>query len=101
MAKKLSYKTKMTISVILDAVDFLLAVPAILAYFTVALAPIAAIFNNVRGAIYDLIAIPISIYFWGPKKSYLTYAELILPEEVDFLLPSVTLSGIIAGKKSK
>lgn len=95
MAKKRYYLTAW----ILDGIDFLLGVPSILVSMSIIGAPVATLFNNIRGIIYDGITIPIIYSRYGGKSALISSIELIIPEEFDMFVPMATISAYSSKKK--
>lgn len=82
-SKELTLKTKFIISAIWDILDF-----------TVFRIPVI-------GTITDIISVPLTVYLWGPI-GYLSAWEIVdVTDQVDGIVPTMTLIGIVSYLKQK
>lgn len=86
-------------ALIIDGVDFLLGIPSLVVSLTGVGAPIAVVVNNVKGVVYDAIASVILFNEYGIEAGIAGATETILPEEIDFLVPSATIGAYLARNK--
>jgi hypothetical protein len=84
-------------ALVLDGIDFILGVGGWIGIFTTL--GIAEVVNEIRGVIYDTITIPIVYSKYGGKAAIIDSIELVIPDAIDFVIPTATIGAYISRRK--